>query len=152
MKSVNRLVYSRLRSAFQTTSNMCCCYQKQPQEKKKVNGCLQGMQNGHSLNSSIQCQFIFMIPLSEQDGVQKQKDLFDRGRVCFGSTFSIVKIPLWLLCIRAKQHFMSQGGLLISVKLLSEESIAPLRGTHSNLTNSPIKLLTSTGALDPSVM
>lgn len=69
--------------------------------------------------------------------------------MCFGSTFSIGKVPIqMLLHIHAEQHFMS----LISVKLLPEESIVPLRGMHSNLTNFPIKLLMSTEALDLSVM
>lgn len=64
----------------------------------------------------------FVIALSEQGGVQKQKDLFDWGWVCFASTLSMGKVPLWLLlCISAKPHCTSPGGLLISVKLLPEE-------------------------------
>lgn len=34
----------------------------------------------------------------------------------------------------------------------ARESIAPLSEMHSNLTNFPLKLLTSTGALDLSIM
>lgn len=79
--------------------------------------------------------------------------MFARGRACFRSASSTGKDPLrLLLCLGAARPLVAQAGLLIAVKLLPAESIAQLRGKHLNMTNFPVTLLTSTGALDLSIM
>lgn len=81
--TLNRFVYSRIRSAFRL-SETCALTRNNHRRHQKQTILCRGCKNERSFDKSTQCQFAFVIPLSEQDRVQKQKELSDEAECVLG--------------------------------------------------------------------